>query len=145
MVVTPARSDIGQLSLDLGLLYRPAALRFRDRDHHHACGRYRARRHPDCRISRYCAAAGASDGAYYPGAFSAVLQDSVATVIEDRVNGVDDVLYMSSTSSNDGSYALTVTFAVGTDPGYRRGQRAEPGRHRQFAIARRRDARRRRH
>lgn len=54
--------------------------------------------------------------ANYSGAFSAVLQDSVATVIEDRVNGVDDVLYMSSTSSNDGSYALTVTFAVVTDP-----------------------------
>ncbi|MBT5498514.1 MAG: hydrophobe/amphiphile efflux-1 family RND transporter, partial [Alphaproteobacteria bacterium] len=54
--------------------------------------------------------------ANYSGANSAVLQDSVATVIEDRVNGVDDMLYMSSTSSNDGSYALTVTFAVGTDP-----------------------------
>jgi hydrophobe/amphiphile efflux-1 (HAE1) family protein len=54
--------------------------------------------------------------AHYPGANSTVLQDSVATVIEDRVNGVDDMLYMSSTSSNDGSYSLTVTFAVGTDP-----------------------------
>lgn len=54
--------------------------------------------------------------ANYLGANTAVLQDSVATVIEDRVNGVYDMLYMSSTSSNDGSYALTVTFVVGTDP-----------------------------
>ena len=54
--------------------------------------------------------------ATYSGANSAVVQDSVATVIEDRVNGVDDMLYMSSTSSNDGNYTLNVTFAVGTDP-----------------------------
>lgn len=54
--------------------------------------------------------------ASYSGANSAIVQDSVATVIEDRVNGVDDMLYMSSTSGNDGSYSLAVTFAVGTDP-----------------------------
>lgn len=54
--------------------------------------------------------------ANYSGANSSVVQDSVATPIEDRVNGVDDMLYMSSTSGNDGSYTLKVTFAVGTDP-----------------------------
>jgi len=54
--------------------------------------------------------------ANYSGANSSVVQDSVATPIEDRVNGVDDMLYMSSTSGNDGSYTLNVTFAVGTDP-----------------------------
>ena len=52
----------------------------------------------------------------YPGANAAVVQEAVAAPIEAQVNGVDDMLYMSSTSGNDGSYELTVTFAVGTDP-----------------------------
>lgn len=52
----------------------------------------------------------------YPGASATVVQQSVAAPIESQVNGVDDMLYMSSNSSNDGSYSLTVTFAVGTDP-----------------------------
>ena len=52
----------------------------------------------------------------YRGANASVVQEAVAAPIEAQVNGVDDMLYMSSTSSNDGSYELTVTFAVGTDP-----------------------------
>ncbi len=51
----------------------------------------------------------------YPGASAAVVEQAVAAVIEEQVNGVDDMIYMSSTSSNDGSYTLTVSFAVGTD------------------------------
>ena len=51
----------------------------------------------------------------YSGANAAVVQEAVATPIEAQVNGVDDMIYMSSTSSNDGSYQLTVTFEVGTD------------------------------
>jgi hydrophobe/amphiphile efflux-1 (HAE1) family protein len=54
--------------------------------------------------------------AQYPGANAEVVEQAVATPIEARVNGVEDMLYMSSTSSNDGSYVLTVTFTVGTDP-----------------------------
>jgi len=54
--------------------------------------------------------------ASYPGANAEVVEQAVATPIEAQVNGVDDMLYMSSTSANDGSYTLTVTFAVGTDP-----------------------------
>lgn len=54
--------------------------------------------------------------ATYPGASGAVVADSVAAPIETQVNGVENMLYMSSTSSNSGSYSLTVTFAVGTDP-----------------------------
>lgn len=52
----------------------------------------------------------------YPGASAEVVEQSVAAPIEAQVNGVDDMLYMSSTSTNDGRYELTVTFAVGTDP-----------------------------
>ena len=52
----------------------------------------------------------------YPGANATVVEQSVAAPIEAQVNGVDGMLYMSSTSSNSGSYELTVTFEVGTDP-----------------------------
>ncbi len=52
----------------------------------------------------------------YTGANASVVEQSVAAPIEAQVNGVDDMLYMSSTSGNDGSYSLDVTFAVGTDP-----------------------------
>jgi HAE1 family hydrophobic/amphiphilic exporter-1 len=52
----------------------------------------------------------------YPGANAEVVEQTVAQVIEREVNGVSDMLYMRSTSGNDGSYNLTVSFAVGTDP-----------------------------
>jgi len=51
----------------------------------------------------------------YPGANAQVVADTVATVIEEEINGVEGMIYMSSTCSSDGSYALTVTFEVGTD------------------------------
>jgi HAE1 family hydrophobic/amphiphilic exporter-1 len=51
----------------------------------------------------------------YPGASAQVVADTVAAPIEQQVNGVERMLYMSSTSASDGSYALTVTFEVGTD------------------------------
>lgn len=54
--------------------------------------------------------------ASYSGASAEIVKQSVATPIEEQVNGVDDMLYMSSSSGSDGSYKLTVTFAVGTDP-----------------------------
>ncbi|MGO4835640.1 efflux RND transporter permease subunit, partial [Rhizobiaceae sp. 2RAB30] len=54
--------------------------------------------------------------ARYPGASAEVVEATLAQPIEAQVNGVDDMLYMSSISGNDGSYTLTVTFAVGTDP-----------------------------
>ena len=53
--------------------------------------------------------------AYYPGANAEVLANSVATIIEAEVNGVENMLYMSSSSSNSGRYSLSVTFEVGTD------------------------------
>jgi len=54
--------------------------------------------------------------ATYPGANAQVVADNVAAPIEKEVNGVDKMLYMSSSCSNDGRYTLAVTFAVGTDP-----------------------------
>lgn len=54
--------------------------------------------------------------AVYPGAGSKVLKDTVASVIENGVNGVDNMLYMDLSSQNTGVYDLTITFEVGTDP-----------------------------
>src|SRR5438270_2775917 len=52
---------------------------------------------------------------FYPGASAQVVADTVASPIEQQVNGVEGMLYMSSQMGNDGSYTLTVTFDIGTD------------------------------
>jgi len=53
--------------------------------------------------------------ATYPGANARVIAETVASPIEQQVNGVENMIYMSSTSANNGRYTLTVTFEVGTD------------------------------
>jgi HAE1 family hydrophobic/amphiphilic exporter-1 len=54
--------------------------------------------------------------ATYTGADAVTLEQSVATPLEQQMNGVDDMLYMQSTNANDGTMALTVTFDIDTDP-----------------------------
>ena len=52
----------------------------------------------------------------YLGANAQVLVDTVAVPLENQMNGVENMIYMSSTSDDNGSYNLTVTFDIGTDP-----------------------------
>jgi len=53
--------------------------------------------------------------ATFPGANAKVVADTVAVPVEQQVNGVENMIYMSSTCSSDGTYNLTVTFEIGTD------------------------------
>ncbi len=54
--------------------------------------------------------------ATYPGANPAVIAETVATPLEEQINGVEDMLYMGSQATSDGVLTLTVTFKLGTDP-----------------------------
>ena len=54
--------------------------------------------------------------AAYPGASAAVLESTVAQPLEASIIGVNKMIYMKSSSGSDGSYALTVSFELGTDP-----------------------------
>ena len=54
--------------------------------------------------------------ATYPGADAQTVQDTVTQVIEQNMNGIDNLMYMSSTSDSAGSVTLTLTFQSGTDP-----------------------------
>lgn len=54
--------------------------------------------------------------AQYPGCSAEVLSETVASVLEDKINGVEDMIYMNSVSSSNGFLTITVSFKVGTDP-----------------------------
>lgn len=57
-----------------------------------------------------------SVSAIYPGASARDVAEAVGGPVEAQLNGVSNMLYMESTSSNNGSYQLSITFASGTDP-----------------------------
>jgi multidrug efflux pump len=54
--------------------------------------------------------------AIYPGASAQTVQDTVTQVVEQKLNGIDNLLYMSSTSESSGTVAINLTFKAGTDP-----------------------------
>ncbi len=57
-----------------------------------------------------------SINAVYPGASAQTVQDTVTQVIEQKLNGIDNLIYMSSTSDSSGAIAISLTFRAGTDP-----------------------------
>ncbi|MBL6079408.1 multidrug efflux RND transporter permease subunit [Belnapia sp. T18] len=57
-----------------------------------------------------------SVNATYPGASAAVIESTVAQIVESAVNGVENMIYMRSNSANDGTYQLSVSFALGSNP-----------------------------
>ena len=75
-----------------------------------------AARPADLGISGSRAADRSSCAAQYPGANPRVIAETVATPIEEQINGVEGMLYMSSQATTDGVMTLTVTFKLGTDP-----------------------------
>ena len=54
--------------------------------------------------------------AQFPGANPKTIADTVATPLEEQINGTENMLYMSSQAASDGTLTLTVTFKLGTDP-----------------------------
>ncbi len=124
--VKPKPSSARGGAVSVALLHRPADRRDRHRHRH--------------RARRRCVALGGLPiaqfpqivppqidvTAQYPGADALTIEQSVATPLEQQMNGVDDMLYMQSTNANDGTMTLTVDVRRrhGAEP--RSGQRAEP-------------------
>ena len=79
----------------------------------------------------------------YPGANAQDVAAQVATPIEKEINGVENMLYMESKSTNDGQLNLTITFNLGTEPRHGPGARAKPRVAGPAETARRREAARR--
>jgi multidrug efflux pump subunit AcrB len=98
-----------------GLLHRPAGVRIGHLDRDPARGLRGHARHAGGAVPEI-APPTVTVTAAYPGATAEVIANTVAAPIEQLVNGVDGMIYMSSTSSSTGAMSLTVTFEPGTDP-----------------------------
>ena len=105
----------GAIHEHLAFLHRPADLRRRHLDLHHADRRRRLFRPAGRAISGDRAADDRRSRRSYPGASAEIVAKTVATPIEQEINGVENMLYMTSQSTSDGNMPLTVTFKLGTD------------------------------
>ena len=106
---------------------RPAApARHRHRHRHHFGGPDRAHSASRWRNFPTSCRRRVQVTANYPGASAAVVEASVAQPLEAQIVGVDKMIYMKSTSGNDGSYNLTVSFAAGHQSRHRHRQRQQP-------------------
>ena len=112
-----AAGEIAPLRVDehLAFLHRPADLRVGHLHHHHAGGRGGDGQPAGRAVPRHHAAQ-ITVSATYPGATAEVVANNVAAPIEQQVNGADNMIYMSSTTSSTGSMTLTIFFEIGTDP-----------------------------
>src|SRR5512136_54537 len=66
--------------------------------------------------TRWVCSAQITINAMYPGASAQSVQDTVTQVVEQKLNGIDNLIYMSSTSDSAGAVAINLTFKAGTDP-----------------------------
>src|SRR5512136_1492180 len=66
--------------------------------------------------TRWVCSAQITINAMYPGASAQTVQDTVTQVVEQKLNGIDNLIYMSSTSDSSGAVTITLTFKAGTDP-----------------------------
>ena len=111
----PHGAEVRSYPMFSQVLHRPADLRLGAVDRHHPGRRHR--RLFTLPVAQY-PGDHAADGrglGVYPGANAQVVADTVAAPIEQQVNGVEDMMYMSSQCTNDGTYTLTVTFKPGVD------------------------------
>ncbi len=72
----------------------------------------------------------------YPGASAQTIVNTIAEPIEEQVNGAPGMIYMQSSSASSGTYSLTVTFAIGTDPSIDQVECAKPCANRRSPITR---------
>ena len=110
------------------LLHRPADLRLGAVDRHHAGGRARAVHAADRACTRQIAPPTVQVDCQYPGASAQVVAETVAAPIEQQVNGVEDMMYMSSQCTNDGSYTPDRDVQARHRPEHGPGAGAEPRR-----------------